>query len=155
MLGSEDLKKYMDEKKIVGEIIYLKSGEARTSSSAARAVKCSLGQIAKNILLIGSSGSRLLIVISGDKKIDLQKISKIFSEKFRLASPEEVLEETGYSVGGVPPFGHIKPLKTVIDQSLKRYKYVYTSGGSEDTLMKIEVDELIRVCGAEILDVSL
>jgi Cys-tRNA(Pro) deacylase len=153
MLGTKDIEEYLRKNKIKGEIVYLKPGEAKTSISAARAMKCSLGQIAKNILLIGEK-SRVLVITSGDKRVDLMKISRILGEKFRLATPSEVVEETGYSVGGVPPFGHKKEIKTIIDNSIKRFSFVYTSGGSEDTLMKIDVDELIRACNGELLDVS-
>ncbi|MEN2975036.1 MAG: YbaK/EbsC family protein [Candidatus Caldarchaeales archaeon] len=154
-LSTRDLEEYMKSKNIRGEIINLKPGEAKTSTAAARAVKCYVGEIAKNIVLIGSKGSKLMVIISGDKKIDLVKVSKRFSEKFRLATPDEVLLETGYTVGGVPPFGHLKPLKTIIDPSLRRYDHVYTSGGSEDTLMKISVEELLKACDGEIIDVSI
>lgn len=153
MLGTKDLVEYLRENNINAQIIYLKPGEAKTSISAARAVGCSLGQIAKNILLIGEK-SRILVITSGDKRIDLKKVSEIFMEKFRLATPREVLEETGYSVGGVPPFGHIKEIKKIVDTSIMRFGFVYTSGGSEDTLMKIHVEELIKACNGEILDVS-
>ncbi|MCX8193049.1 MAG: YbaK/EbsC family protein [Nitrososphaeria archaeon] len=153
--STKDLEDYMKSRKIEGEIIYLKPGEARTSIAAARAIKCSIGEIAKNIILVGSRGSKLIVVTSGDRKVDLEKVSNLFSEKFRLATPSEILEETGYSVGGVPPFGHLKPIRTIVDQSLKRYEYVYTSGGSEDTLMKIKVEELIKACGGEVLDLSI
>ncbi|MEM1583911.1 MAG: YbaK/EbsC family protein [Nitrososphaerota archaeon] len=153
MLGTRNLEEYMEKNKIRGEIIHLRPSEARTSISAARAVGCSLGQIAKNILLVGEK-NKILVITSGDKKVNLKKVSEIFGGRFRLATPREILEETGYGVGGVPPFGHIKEIKTIIDPSIKRYSFVYTSGGSEDTLMKIDVDELIRACNGEILSVS-
>jgi len=153
MLSTKDIEEYLRRNKIRGEIVYLKPGEAKTSISAARAMKCSLGQIAKNILLVGER-SKVLVITSGDKRVDLMKISGIFGEKFRLATPSEVIEETGYSVGGVPPFCHKKEIRIIIDNSIKRFNFVYTSGGSEDTLMKIDVDELIRACNGELLDVS-
>lgn len=153
MFGTKNLVEYLRKNNIDAQIIYLKPGEAKTSISAARAVGCSLGQIAKNILLIGEK-SRILVITSGDKRVDLTKVSEIFMERFRLATPREVLEETGYSVGGVPPFGHIKEIKKIVDTSIKRFSFVYTSGGSEDTLMKINVEELIKACRGEVLDVS-
>lgn len=153
MLSTKDLEEYMEKNNIRGEIIHLRPGEARTSISAARAVRCSLGQIAKNILLV-SEKNKILVITSGDKKVDLKRVSEIFGRRFRLATPREILEETGYNVGGVPPFGHIKEIKTIVDPSIKRYSFVYTSGGTEDTLMKINVDELIRACNGEVLNVS-
>ncbi|MEM4417820.1 MAG: YbaK/EbsC family protein, partial [Nitrososphaerota archaeon] len=68
--------------------------------------------------------------------------------------PEEVMKYTGYPVGGVPPFGHTRPLKTWVDKSIARFELVYTSGGSPDTLLKIEVAELVNHLRAPFVDVS-
>ena len=148
MLGPNELSEYMRRKNIVGEIIWLSRDEARTSTSAARAVGCDVSQIAKNIVIKG--GDELyLIIISGDKKIDYEKASKKIGHKVSLAKPEEVLEILGYPVGGVPPFGHKTEIKTYIDTSILRFEEVYTSGGSEDTLMKIKTSELLKVVGED------
>lgn len=153
MLGTRDLEEYMRVRGIKGEILRLRPGEAKTSAAAAQAVGCELGQIAKNILLIGKE-NRILVVTSGDRRINISKVSSLVGEKLRLATPREVLEETGFPVGGIPPFGHRQKIRTIADPSLRRFPYVYTSGGSEDTLMKIDVEELVRACDAEILEVS-
>lgn len=153
MLGTRDLKEYMRARGIKGDFIELKPGEARTSAAAARAVGCALGQIAKSILLMGKQ-SKVLVVMSGDRRVDVRKVSQLVGEKLRLASPREVLEETGFSVGGIPPFGHRQKIRTIADPSIRRFEHVYTSGGSENTLLKIDVEELMRACAAEIHEVS-
>lgn len=148
MLGPDDLSEYMRRNGIVGEIIRLGKDEAKTSKSAAKAVGCDVAQIAKNIVL--KSGDELyLVIISGDKRIDYGKASREIGGEVRLASPEEVLERLGYPVGGVPPFGHKTVVKTYLDRSVLRFGEVYTSGGSEDTLMKIKTTELLKVVGED------
>ena len=37
------------------------------------------------------------------------------------ASPEYVLKSTGFAVGGVPPFGHLKETIKIIDEDLFKY----------------------------------
>jgi len=43
----------------------------------------------------------------------LNKLSKIVNCNPKLADANKVYEETGYSIGGVPPFGHKKKLKFI------------------------------------------
>ncbi|MEM2909521.1 MAG: YbaK/EbsC family protein [Nitrososphaerota archaeon] len=154
MLGIDSVKKFMKEKGANGTIIELGEGKARSSVLAALAVGCSVTQIAKNIVVETECGDVFLVIISGDKRVDLSKVSKLVGANLKLASPENVLEETGYVVGGVPPFGHKKRMKTFLDRSVERFSEVYTSGGSPDTLLKISVNELRRLTAAEIVDVS-
>jgi Cys-tRNA(Pro) deacylase len=152
MLGPEYLQYFMQLHNIEAEFIQLKPSEAATSQSAATALGCPVAQIAKNIVLIGSRP--YLLVISGDMKVDMKKFSEIVGEKVRLATPDEVLEATGYKVGAVPPFGHLKPLKVYIDVSVKRYDVVFTSGGSDSTLLKISVKTLLDHAESAKVDVG-
>jgi Cys-tRNA(Pro) deacylase len=154
VLKVENVKKFMEERGINGKIIELGEGKARSSMIAAKTIGCPVAQIAKNIVVEDGDGNVFLIIISGDKKVDLSKLSKVVGSDLKLANAETVLRETGYIVGGVPPFGHKKRIKTFLDKSLERFNEVYTSGGSPDTLLKISVDELKRFSAAEIVDVS-
>nr|BAE03284.1 hypothetical conserved protein [Candidatus Caldarchaeum subterraneum] len=149
---SERLRRFMESGGLVGEFVELPPEQARTSESAANAVGCELGQIAKSIVLKGSR--TYVVVLAGDRRIDLKKFSKVVGEPVRLAKPDEVLSETGYPVGAVPPFGHIRPLKTFIDASLLRHKVVYASGGSDSFLLKLGVDTLLNHFGDSVVDVS-
>ncbi len=142
----------MEKNNLEAELIFLKPNEGKTSELAAAAVGCPLSQIAKNIVLKGSH--TYVLVLSGDRKVDLKKFSAVVGEQVRLATPDEVLRETGYPVGGVPPFGHITKLKVFVDASIKRHDVVYTSGGADNVLMKIDVDALLKIVGDNIVDVS-
>lgn len=152
ILGPDDQLAFMRSKGISAEIIKLQPGQAKTSASAAQAVGCSLAQIAKNIVF---SGGRLyLVTLSGDRKVDFEKVSKVVGEKVSLASTQIVLEKLGYPVGGVPPFAHKAPIKIIVDRSVTRFDEVVTSGGSEDTLMRIRVSDLLKHTGAQVEEVS-
>jgi len=146
MLGPDYLEQYMKSRGISGEIIRLSPSAAKTSASAAESVGCEISQIAKSIVLKGEE-RYYVVVLSGDKRIDLKKASATLRDTLRLAKPEEILEQTGYPVGGVPPFGHANSLKILVDKSLLRFEEVYSSGGSDNTLLKIKVKELIKATG--------
>lgn len=149
---SERLKRFMQLHGVRGEFVELLPEQAKTSQTAAAAVNCELKQIAKSIVVKGSKF--YVIVLPGNRRVDLKKFSKVVNEPVRLATPEEVLSETGYRVGGVPPFGFRKQLKTFIDSSLLENEVVYASGGTDKSLLRIAVNELVRVLKNEIVDAA-
>jgi len=152
MLGPDDLMAYMKRMGVEGEVVWLQPGRGRTSVSAAEAVGCSVAQIAKSVVVKG--GGLYLVVLSGDRRVDLGKVSELVGERVSLASPREVLERLGFPVGGVPPFGHRVSVRTFVDRSVMRFDEVFASGGSEDTLLRIRVNELLRLVGVSPVDVS-
>ncbi|MEM3832143.1 MAG: YbaK/EbsC family protein [Thermoprotei archaeon] len=151
MRSVEKLKKFINDHNISAELIVLKES-TKTSHMAANALGCSVAEIAKSIVIL--CNEPMVIVISGDKRVDLNKVSKLFSCQAKMADPDTAREVTGFPVGGVPPFGHDKPIKVLIDRSVERFKVVYAAGGSLNSIIKIPVDVLKQVTGGSIVDVS-
>lgn len=152
MRGVKEVKSYMEENSINGEIIMFKAEQAKTSASAAEHLGCEVAQIAKSIVL--KADNPILVILSGDMRVDLKKLSEVIGEKAKLASPEYVSEEVGFIIGGVPPMGFDRPVRILIDKSIERFSEVFSSGGSRDSILKIDVNELKNVVKGEIVDVS-
>ena len=152
MRGVKEVKSYMEENSINGEIIMFKAEQAKTSASAAEHLGCEVAQIAKSIVL--KADNPILVILSGDMRVDLKKLSEVIGEKAKLASPEYVSEEVGFIIGGVPPMGFDRPVRILIDESIERFSEVFSSGGSRDSILKIDVSELKNVVKGEIVDVS-
>jgi Cys-tRNA(Pro) deacylase len=150
--GVKEVKSYMEENSINGEIIMFKAEQAKTSASAAEHLGCEVAQIAKSIVL--KAENPILVILSGDMRVDLKKLSEVIGEKAKLASPEYVSEEVGFIIGGVPPMGFDRPVRILIDKSIERFSEVFSSGGSRDSILKIDVNELKNVVKGEIVDVS-
>ncbi len=151
MKSVEKIRKFIEEHKIPVELIILKES-TKTSQMAANALGCSIAEIAKSIVVI--CNEPIVVVISGDKRVDLDKLSKMFNCKARMADPDTVRESTGFPVGGVPPFGHDKPIQVLIDKSIERFKIVYAAGGSPNSIIKVPVDVLKQITNGIIVDVS-
>ena len=152
MRGVKEVKSYMEENSINGEIIMFKAEQAKTSASAAEHLGCEVAQIAKSIVL--KADNPILVILSGDMRVDLKKLSEVIGEKAKLASPEYVSEEVGFIIGGVPPMGFDRPVRILIDKSIERFSEVFSSGGSRDSILKIDVNELKNIVKGEIVDVS-
>mgnify|MGYP001353328136 FL=1 len=152
MRGVKEVKSYIDKNGINAEIIMFEAEQAKTSASAAEHLGCEVAQIAKSIVL--KAESPILVIISGDMRVDLKKLSEVIEEKAKLASPEYVLEEVGFIIGGVPPMGFDKPVRILMDKSVERFAEVFSSGGSRESILRISVDELKNATKCELVDVS-
>ena len=150
--GVKEVKSYIDKNEINAEIIMFEAEQAKTSASAAEHLGCEVAQIAKSIVL--KAENPILVILSGDMRVDLKKLSEVIGQKAKLASPEYVSEEVGFIIGGVPPMGFDRPVRILIDQSIERFSEVFSSGGSRDSILKIDVNELKNVVKGEIVDVS-
>ena len=105
------------------EVIVLENS-ARTAQDAATALVCDVGAIVKS-LLFRTENTFILCLVAGDKRCSLNKLKKIKDKKdISMASPEEVKTQTGYTIGGVSPVGHLEKIEIIIDNSLERFNAV-------------------------------
>jgi len=89
------------------EVIVLENS-ARTAQDAATALACDVGAIVKS-LLFKAENTFILCLVAGDKRCSLNKLKKVKDKKdISMASPEEVKTQTGYTIGGVSPVGHLE-----------------------------------------------
>ena len=103
---------------------------------------------------MGENGA-IVVITSGSNRVDRKKkLKKILGYKPGQASPEYVLENTGYAVGGVPPFGHMKNTKIIMDEDLFDYELIWGAGGTADTVFPITPDKLLEISQASVKDVK-
>jgi Cys-tRNA(Pro) deacylase len=150
--GVKEVKSYIDKNEIDAEIIMFEAEQAKTSASAAEHLGCEVAQIAKSIVL--KAENPILVILSGDMRVDLKKLSEVIGEKAKLASPEYVSEEVGFIIGGVPPMGFDRSVQVLMDKSVERFSEVFSSGGSRESILRIKVDELKNATKCELVDVS-
>ena len=84
----------------------------------------------------------VIIVAAGDARIDNRKFKDTFHEKAKMIGAEDVEPLTGHPVGGVCPFGTKEGVKVYLDESLKRYDFVYPAAGTRNSAIKLTIPEL-------------
>jgi prolyl-tRNA editing enzyme YbaK/EbsC (Cys-tRNA(Pro) deacylase) len=127
-----------------------------TAPEAAAAVGCALGAIVKSLCFI-IDGEPVLVLASGDRQVDAKALRRIFGvskRKVTIADPETVERVTGFAVGGVPPLGHPRPLRTLIDRSLSRFEVVYAAAGSSNSIFAVPYKTLVEVIGGQVHELS-
>ena len=126
---------------------------ARTAIDAAASLNCEVGAIVKS-LLFKNGDSYFLCLVSGDKRCSLNKLKKFFNSKdLSMASPDEVKDQTGYTIGGVSPIGHINSLQILVDSSLNRFKDLYAAAGHPNCIFKINFVDLLKLTNGSLEDI--
>ena len=127
---------------------------ARTAKEAANALNCEEGAIVKS-LVFKTETEFLVCLISGDKRCSLNKLKKVISKKdVSMASADEVKAQTGFTIGGVSPVGHINNLDIIIDKTLERFQIVYAAAGHPNSIFKIDFLKLKDLTKGKIEDIT-
>jgi prolyl-tRNA editing enzyme YbaK/EbsC (Cys-tRNA(Pro) deacylase) len=122
----------------------------RTAADAAVAVGCEEGQIVKSLVFVAGGGP-MICLCAGDRRVDPTRLAR----GARPATPQEVRDATGFAIGGVPPLGHDRPLRTIVDASLRRFDTVWAAAGTPRSVFTVRTDDLIAaIDDAEVRDVS-
>ena len=131
--------------------------EATTSTAtvalAAAAHGVEPARIAKTLAL-HLDGDVILLVMSGTARLDNRKFKERFGAKAKMLDASQVLEATSHPVGGVCPFGLPRPLVVYADASLKAFDLVVPAAGDTHHAVRIETERLVRLVGAQWVDVA-
>ena len=127
---------------------------ARTAKEAANALNCEEGAIVKS-LVFKTETEFLVCLISGDKRCSLNKLKKVISKKdVSMASADDVKAQTGFTIGGVSPVGHINDLDIIIDKTLERFQIVYAAAGHPNSIFKIDISKLKDLTKGRVEDIT-
>ena len=127
---------------------------ARTALDAANSLNCEVGAIVKS-LLFRTGDAFVLCLVSGDKRCSLNKLKKVISKKdVSMASADDVKAQTGFTIGGVSPVGHINELNMIIDRTLERFQIVYAAAGHPNSIFKIDISKLKDLTKGRVEDIT-
>lgn len=126
---------------------------ARTAQQAADALGTTVSQIIKSLVFMAGEAP-LLVETSGSNRVDTGKLEKLLRTPVRRASADEVRQYTGFAIGGVPPVGHARPIKTLIDQDLMQYEEIFAAGGLPEAIFRTTPQDLLKMTGGQLADVK-
>ena len=134
------------------EVVILENS-ARTAQDAATVLDCDVGAIVKSLLFKTDDGF-ILCLIAGDKRCSLNKLKQIKNKKdISMASPDEVKTQTGYTIGGVSPIGHLEAIEIVIDNSLERFNELFAAAGHPNCVFKINFNDIQKITNGKVEDI--
>lgn len=123
----------------------------RTAIEAAQAIGCQVAQIVKSLVFKGQrTGRPILVLASGINRVDETALSALASEPVEKANADYVRQHTGFSIGGVPPLGHIEKMDIFIDEDLLTHEEIWAAAGHPRAVFQITPAELIRITGGRV-----
>jgi prolyl-tRNA editing enzyme YbaK/EbsC (Cys-tRNA(Pro) deacylase) len=125
----------------------------RTATDAARAVGCELGQIVKALVFM-AGGRPVIALMSGANRVDEARLGTIAGGHVAKADAEAARVATGYSIGGVPPFGHATEVPVFMDRDLLGYPAVWAAAGRPDAVFEIAPARLRELSRAVVSDLK-
>lgn len=146
-MSIEKVRDYFKELGIEDRIIEFSVSSA-TVALAAEALGCKPEYIAKS-LTFKSEDSAIMVVAAGDARVDNRKFKETFGIKAKMLTADEAVTLIGHAVGGVCPFAVNCGIKIYLDESLRRFDYVYPACGSSNSAIKLSLDELISFSKAD------
>ncbi|MEO8744633.1 MAG: YbaK/EbsC family protein [Candidatus Dormiibacterota bacterium] len=125
----------------------------RTAVDAARAVGCEVGQIVKSLVFI-AAGRPVVALVSGANRLDEKRLGAVAGEPVTKADAETARAATGYSIGGVPPFGHATEVPVFMDRDLAGHRTVWAAAGRPDSVFEIAPERLRELSSAVVADLK-
>ena len=129
------------------------SESTRTAAEAAAAIGTAVGQIAKSLVFMAGD-EPILVIASGSNRVDIEKLHRLLGREIIRPDAESVRKATGFSIGGVPPVGHKKRLRTIIDEDLLNFTAVYAAAGTPHAVFAVSPRDLIRITQGEVVDIK-
>jgi prolyl-tRNA editing enzyme YbaK/EbsC (Cys-tRNA(Pro) deacylase) len=130
-------------------------GSTRTAAEAAASIGCSVAQIAKSLVFKEEkSGQPILVIASGENRVDPEKIVKATGLVLVKADGRFVKDNVGYAIGGIPPVGHDRPLRTLLDPDLRQYQMIWAAAGTPFAVFALHPHDLPAMTGGEWIDLA-
>lgn len=126
-----------------------------TAVEAADAVGAELGQIVKSLIFLATdaAGQRepIVCLVSGPNRVDLARLAAIIGvPEVRRATANEAHDLTGFPIGGIPPFGHARAVRVVMDPDLGRFEVVWASAGTPRAVFPVTPVALVALSNATV-----
>ena len=130
-----------------------------TAADAARVVGTEIGAIVKSLVFVhaGEDGGLepVVCLVAGSDRVDLARLAAVIGRRdVRRASAREADELTGFTIGGIPPFGHRQRTRVVMDPDLGRYEIVWAAAGLPTVVFPVSPATLRMLADAHVAPIA-
>ena len=130
-----------------------------TASEAARAVRADLGQIVKSLVFVlprdEGDPEPVVVLVSGPNQVDLPRLAAVLGRAdVRRATAKEADALTGFTIGGIPPFGHEPRLRVIMDPDLGRFETVWAAAGLPNAVFPVSPSTLRMLADANVAPIA-
>ena len=130
-----------------------------TAEDAARAVGAELGQIVKSLVFVApreeDAVEPFIALVAGPDRVDVAQLAAVVGEPaIRRATAREANDLTGFVIGGIPPFGHRRPTRVVMDPRLGRHQTIWAAAGTQNAVFAVSPATLRMLSNATVAPIA-
>jgi Cys-tRNA(Pro)/Cys-tRNA(Cys) deacylase len=94
-------------------------------------------------------GKPVCVIVPSDKEVSMKKLAAAFGGKAaQMMKPADAERVSGYKVGGISPFGQMKPPRAAIETEAMAHDRVYMNGGQRGLQVRLRPKDAATVLKA-------
>ena len=99
-------------------------------------------------------GKPACVIVPSDHEVSMKRLAAAFGGKSaQMMKPAEAERVTGYKVGGISPFGQMRPVRTAIEEQALAHALVYMNGGQRGLQVRLDPRDAVAVLKAVVAPV--
>jgi Ala-tRNA(Pro) deacylase len=154
-VATEDLTRVLDEAGVEYEL--LPHAHTESATDEAKALGVTPEDVAKTLVLTAPDGY-LRAVLPASERLDLHKVAEacgVVRKEVELASEEDLRRDyPEFALGAVPPVGGRRD-RVIVDRRVAGRESVVIEAGTHEESVRLAADDLVRVSGGELNDITL
>ncbi len=134
---------------------FVEKTETVHTADASLATGIDLHRITKNLVSVTDSGEHVVLIVPGDRRVNLKGAARALSAKnVRLMPFDQSESVSGYPPGGTPSLGFKTRMSVIVDKELESFETFYCGGGTRDRLLEIRFTDVVKLNNAIVAQIS-
>jgi len=94
-------------------------------------------------------GTPACVIVPSDREVSMKKLAASFKAKTaEMMKPADAERMTGYKVGGISPFGQMRPVRTAIEAEAMAHERVFLNGGQRGLQVRLAPRDVVELLDA-------
>lgn len=120
----------------------------RIGLQAAEALGENPSRVLKSLMAL-VDGKPVCVIVPSDREVSMKKLASAFNGKSaQMMKPADAERLSGYKVGGISPFGQMKPPRAAIEQEAMAQDQVYINGGQRGLQVRLNPQDAAKALNA-------
>lgn len=122
--------------------------------AAAAAIGADPGQVFKTLMVLADGKSACVIAPSSGEVSMKKAAAALGAKSAAMMKPADAERLTGYKIGGISPFGQMRQVPVVIDETAILWDAIYINGGQRGLQVRLTGEDARQALDAKFADIS-
>ena len=126
----------------------------RIGLQAAEALGEPPARVLKTLMAL-ADGKPACVIVPSDREVSMKKLAAALGSKSaQMMKPADAERLSGYKVGGISPFGHTRPVPTVLSEQAMEHELVFMNGGQRGLQVRLNPRDAATLLKAVVASVT-